>query len=130
MNNKTGQRVEKDTFLSLYDYSHHIEAIFLYFKEMGLAIVDLWQQSAVLNDQRVDSIRRAFLEYFAMMEVNYGNRSTEAYAEAKTILNDLKARDITDQLFSFKNILVEEEMGIMASKIGKRPASYDVKTYH
>ena len=107
-----------------------MEDIFRYFKEMGLAIVDLWQQSAQLNDQRIDSIRRAFLEYFAMMEVNYGSRSIEAYAEAKSILNEIKPREITEQLYSFKTLLVEDEMGTIGAKIGKRPATYDVRPPH
>lgn len=130
MNNKTGQKVEKDTFLSLYEYSNSMEEIFKYFKEMGLSIVDLWQQSAQLNDQRIDSIRRAFLEYFAMMEVNYGSRAIDSYAEAKALLNDIKPREITEQLYSFKTILVEEEIGIISGKIGKRPTNYDVEACH
>lgn len=107
-----------------------MEDIFKYFKDMGLAIVDLWQQSAALNDQRVDGIRKAFLEYFAMMEVNYGSRSTEAYADSKAILNEIKSRSVTDAMFQVKSILVDEEIGLVSSKIGKKPTTPEVRENH
>ena len=103
-----------------------MEDIFKYFKEMGVAIVELWKQSASLNDQRVDGIRKAFLEYFAMMEVNYGSRSTEAYVTSKSILNDIKSREVTDAMFHVKSILVEEEIGLISGKLGKKPTGPDV----
>ncbi len=121
-----GQKPEKDTFLSIYDYSQIMDDIFRYFREMGLAIVELWQQSAVLNDQRLEAIRKAFLEYFAMMEVNYGSRSIEMYAESKAMLNDIKPREVTDALYSLKSILVEEEIGIISGKIGRQPTNFEV----
>ena len=104
-----------------------MDDIFRYFREMGLAIVELWQQSAVLNDQRLEAIRKGFLEYFAMMEVNYGSRSIEMYAESKAMLNDIKPREVTDALYSLKSILVEEEMGIIGGRLGKQPTSFEVR---
>ena len=121
-----GQKSDKDTFMSIYDYSQILDDLFKYFKEMGLTIVELWSQSAVLNDQRLEAIRKAFLEYFAMMEVNYGSRSIEMYKESKTILDNIKAKDITEALYSLNTILVEEEIGLIGGKIGHSPTNYDV----
>jgi len=106
-----------------------MEDINRYFKEMGQAIVELWQQSAALNDQRLDAIRKAFIEYFSLMEVNYGARSVELYAEARTILNDIKPREITEAMYSLRAVLVEEEIGFITSKIQRKPANYDVLVF-
>ena len=103
VDNQTSHRVEKDTFLSLYEYSHHIEDKFMYFQEMGVVIVEPWKKSAPLNDQRVDGISEAFIDYVRWC------RSTEACEASNSVLVDIRSRGVTHAMPHAISILIEEE---------------------
>ena len=83
---------DKDTYMAIYEYSQQVEDIYKYFKELGAGIVELWIQSAALNDLRLEAIRKSFLEYFNLLESTYGPRALDSYSKAKNILSELRPR--------------------------------------
>lgn len=83
--NKQGVRVQKDTFVSLNDFSVHVNGIYDTIKEFGILNVQMWDQAMILDEKRFMAIKQSFLTYFKLIGESFICTRLNLYGEATTV---------------------------------------------